>query len=145
VERGEREFSVPVPPSACFDVVADFESYPEWQSAIVECRVLERDADGRGSLIETIVDAKVRKVRYVLRYAYEPPHRVSWSFVEGDPKDVSGEFVFEDDGSGGTAGVYRQAIDPGGLTRFVPGPVKKGLLELLLDRPVNDLSERVAP
>ena len=144
MERGERRFDVAASPAACFEAVLDFESYPQWQSAIESCVVLERDAEGRGSVIETVVDVKVRRVRYVLEYSYDPTRHVAWTFVEGDPKHVEGEFVFEDDGSGGTLGVYRQAIDPGGMTRFVPGPVKKGLLELLLDRPVTDLKERVS-
>ena len=143
LEGGERSFEVAAPPSACFEAVLDFESYPQWQGPIEACRILERDDEGRGSLVESVVDLKIRRARYVLRYEYEPVRRVAWSFVEGDPKDVVGEFVFEDDGSGGTRGVYRQAIDVGRLGLLARGPAKQGFLKLLLDDAVNDLRARV--
>ncbi len=143
LEGGSRDFAVAAPPSACFAAVLDFERYPDWQGPIESCRVLERDAEGRGTVVESHVDLRIRKVRYVLRYAYEEPRLVSWTFVEGDPKDVEGSFTFEDDGSGGTAGRYAQAIDVGPLGRLVRGPARKGLLHLLLDDAVKDLRARV--
>ena len=36
----------------------------------MECEVLERDAEGRGSRIRMKVDAKIRKVDYIVRYEY---------------------------------------------------------------------------
>ena len=30
-------------PAQCFDVILDFERYPEWSSAIQNARILERD------------------------------------------------------------------------------------------------------
>ena len=145
LEGGELSFVVAASPSDCFAAVLDFESYPSWQGPVESCHVLERDDEGRGSLVETVVDLKIRRARYVLRYEYEPVRRVAWSFVEGDPKDVRGEFVFEDDGSGGTAGVYRQAIDVGRLGMLARGPAKAGLKKLLLDEAVKDLRAHVEP
>ena len=143
LEGGELSFHADASPEECFAAVLDFESYPDWQGPIDSCTVLERDAEGRGSLVETVVDLKIRRARYVLRYEYDPPGRVSWSFVEGDPKDVEGEFVFEDDGAGGTDGVYRQALDIGRLGMLARGPAKAGLKKLLLDEAVKDLRARV--
>ena len=143
LEGGERDFIVAAPPSACFDAVLDFESYPEWQRAHVECDVLERDSAGRGLIVESIIDAKLRRIRYVLEYTYEEPREVRWTFVEGDPRDVVGAFVFEEGPDGGTLGVYRQQIDAGPLGRLARGPIKKGLLRLLLDDAVTDLRKRV--
>ena len=143
LEGGELSFHVDASPEDCFAAVLDFESYPEWQGPIESCTVLERDSEGRGSLVESVVDLRIRRARYVLRYAYEPVRRVSWTFVEGDPKDVEGEFVFEDDGAGGTLGVYRQAIDVGRLGMLARGPAKAGLKKLLLDEAVKDLRARV--
>lgn len=143
LEGGELEFHAAASPEECFAAVLDFESYPSWQGPIVSCEVLERDDEGRGSLVESVVDLKIRRARYVLRYEYEPVRRVSWSLVEGDPKDVIGSFVFEDDGAGGTDGVYRQALDVGRLGMLARGPAKAGLKKLLLDEAVKDLRARV--
>lgn len=143
LEGGELSFVTAASPSDCFAAVLDFESYPSWQGPIESCTVLERDDAGRGSLVESVVDLKIRRARYVLRYEYDEPRLVRWTFVDGDPKDVAGEFVFEDDGTGGTRGVYRQAIDVGRLGMLARGPAKAGLKKLLLDEAVKDLRARV--
>ena len=54
-------------PQACFDALTDFEHLPEWQGAVRQVRVLERDERGRGTVSEFEVDARVRRVRYRLR------------------------------------------------------------------------------
>ena len=125
---------------ACFDAIADFETYPEWQSAVLECEVRERDGEGRGTLVAFLIDAKVRKVRYVLRYHYDPPGRIWWDYVEGDVKHVEGEYLFEAAGDGRCRATYRLDIDPG---RFLPGPVKKVLSGQVMKGSVEDLKRRV--
>ena len=142
VERAERSIEIGGPPAACFDAVLDFESYPQWQSAVVSCAVRERDAEGRGSIVETVVDAKIKRLRYVLAYTYDPPHRVSWTLVEGDPKSVDGEYVFEPSGHG-TLAVYRLAVDIGRAGMMVPGEMKRKATEHLMRSSVQELKARV--
>ena len=60
--------------------------------------VLDRDGDGRGKEVAFEIDAKVKTVSYTLDYSYEEPHLITWRYVEGDVRDVDGEFVFEDRG-----------------------------------------------
>ena len=92
-------------------------------------------------VVEFQIDAKVKKVRYVLRYHWEDaPTRVWWEFVEGDVKDVSGEYRFEDLGDATTRITYALALDPGG---FVPGPVKKVLVDNVMKGSVADFKRRV--
>jgi ribosome-associated toxin RatA of RatAB toxin-antitoxin module len=142
VERGERTVRIAAPARACFEALIDFESYPAWQDSVKETRVLERDPEGRGSLVETVVDARVKTVRYVLRYAYEPFTRISWDYVEGDVRSVEGDYrLAEHDGV--TDVTYRLAVDVGGLGRFVPGEVKRRAAEHLMRSAVEDLKARV--
>ena len=89
--RVEHSELIAADPQACFDAITDFDTYPQWQSAVRECRVLSRDGQ-KGTLVETVIDAKVRKVRYVLRYHAEPPHRLWWDYVEGDVKSIAGGY-----------------------------------------------------
>lgn len=124
-------------PAECLAALLDFDSYPDWQSAVRSCAVLE---DGSDPVVEFRVDAKVRTIRYVLRYHPEPPSRLWWEYVEGDARSVSGEYVLEDLGDGTTRATYRLAIDPG---RFVPGPVKKALTEGVMRASVRELKARV--
>ncbi len=142
VEHAERSIEVDAPVTACFDAVLDFESYPEWQSAVVDCRVRERDAEGRGSVVETVIDAKLRRVRYVLAYTYDPPGGISWELVEGDPKSIDGEYVFAPSG-GGTLVTYRLAVDVGRFGALLPGDVKRKATEHLMRSSVEELKTRV--
>ena len=122
---------------ACLAALLDFASYPDWQSAVRSADVLEPGSD---PVVEFRVDAKVRTIRYVLRYHPEPPGRLWWEYVEGDARSIAGEYALEDLGGGTTRAVYRLEIDPG---RFVPGPLKKALTEGVMRASVRELKTRV--
>ena len=64
-------------PAVCFDEITDYETFPEWQSAVKEVDVLTTNADGIGRDVRFTIDAKVREVSYTLRYEYEQPHLVT--------------------------------------------------------------------
>ena len=142
VDRAERTLEIGGPPTACFDAVVDFESYPAWQSLVQESLVLERDDEGRGTVVETLVEAKIRTFRYVLRYSYEQPTRVMWDLVEGDVRSVEGEYVFEPSG-GKTIATYRLAVDLGRFGRMVPGEMKRKATEHLMGTTITELKDRV--
>jgi hypothetical protein len=123
--------------AACLDALLDFATYPDWQSAVKDAEVLERGSD---PVVEFRIDAKLKTVRYVLRYHPEPPGRLWWEYVEGDVRSVSGSYDLEDLGDGTTRATYRLEIDPG---RFVPGPIKKALTEGVMRTSVRELKARV--
>ncbi len=54
---------------------------------------LERDAEGRPSLVETENDIKIRRMKSRVRIRYEGPERLSWTQEKGDMKSV--EAVWE--------------------------------------------------
>lgn len=139
-KRAHFSLLIEAPPQACFDAILDYESFPDWQSAVKDVEVLNRDGDGRGRDVRFTIDAKVRTVNYTLRYAYESPHLVTWEFLDGDVKDVDGEFVFEDQRDGTTLATYSLALDPG---VWLPGPVSKVLTDQVMKRSVEDLKRRV--
>ena len=142
IDRAERTLEIGGPPTACFDAVVDFESYPAWQSLVKECLVHERDDEGRGTVVETLVEAKIRTFRYVLRYSYEEPTRVMWELVEGDVRSIEGEYVFEPSG-GKTIATYRLAVDLGRFGRMVPGDMKRKATEHLMSTTITELKDRV--
>src|SRR4029078_7092509 len=59
-----RSTEIAAAPQRCYDALADFERLPEWQGAVRSAEVLERDAQGRGTVVAYEVDAKVKRVRY---------------------------------------------------------------------------------
>jgi ribosome-associated toxin RatA of RatAB toxin-antitoxin module len=140
VSRATHSVQIAAPAEACFDAVLDFESYPSWQRAMKSVRVLERDGDGRPSLVEFRVDAKLREVRYVLRHHLDRPRRITWDYVEGEAKDVDGEYRFEASGNGATRVTYEIDVDVG---MFVPGKVKKTLAEQAVRSSLEALKHRL--
>ncbi len=69
-----------------FDLVVDYERYPEFVPGIRACRV--RSANGEKH-VEYELDLGVKRIRYVLRMAEKRPTSVSWSLVSGDMMKVS--------------------------------------------------------
>lgn len=139
-KRAEHSLLIEASPVVCFEAITDYETFPDWQAAVKDVEVLSRDDDGRGRDVRFDIDAKVRHVSYTLRYSYEPPHLITWDYVDGDVKSVDGEFVFEDQRDGTTLATYSLAIDPG---VWLPGPVKKVLTDQVMKRSVEDLKRRV--
>ena len=139
-KRAEHSLVIEATPDVCFEAIIDYETFPEWQAAVKQVEVLSHDDEGRGRDVLFHIDAKVREVTYTLRYSYEPPHLITWDYVDGDVKSVDGEFVFEDQRDGTTLATYSLAIDPG---VWLPGPVKKVLTDQVMKRSVEDLKRRV--
>ena len=136
----ERQIVVKGIPQRCFDVLVDFESYPSWQSAVTACNVLSRDREGRGRRVSLQIDARAKPISYTVDYSYEPPHLISWDFVEGEVDDVDGEFVLEDRGDGTTLATCGLRIDAG---QRLPGRAASALSEHVVGRSVEDLKARV--
>jgi ribosome-associated toxin RatA of RatAB toxin-antitoxin module len=136
----EQSVEIEGTPADCFAAITDYETFPDWQSAVKDVEVLERDGEGRGSLVDYTIDAKLRDIHYRLRYRYDEPRGITWDYVEGDVKSIDGEYEFEELGAGRTRATYRLAIDPG---MFVPGPVRKVLVDQVMRGSVQDLKARV--
>lgn len=140
VQKAERVQDIEASREACFAVLLDFDAYPEWQPALKTAAVLERDAEGRGSLVEFAADAVVKQVSYTVRYHYTVPERMWWDLVEGTVKSGDGEFVLEAlDGPGRTRATYRLESD---LGFYVPGPLLRKGTEKLMDGVIAGLKRR---
>jgi uncharacterized membrane protein len=139
-KRAEQQIVIEGPPQACFDALTDYDTFAEWQEAVKSCQVISRDSHGRGKEVELEVDAKVKSINYRLEYHYEEPHLITWDYLDGDVKEIEGEYVFEDRGDGTTLATYTLHIDPG---VWVPGKIAKMLNEHVMKRSMEDLKRRV--
>ena len=139
-KRAERQVVVQGTPQQCFDALLDFESYPDWQKAVKDCEVLTRDPSGRGKEVHFEIDAMVRRISYTLDYSYEEPHLITWDFLEGDVRDIDGEFVLEDQGDGTTLATYGLRLEAG---VWMPGKIQSLLSDQVMQRSVEDLKTRV--
>lgn len=138
-DRAEHVTEIEAPIETVFEAITDYESLPEWMAFIKECFVHERDSNGMGSLVEFVVDLKVKKVGYTLRYSYDAPHTVAWDYVEGDVKSIDGGYTFEELDDGLTKAHYALEVDTG---FYVPGPIKRTLSGQAMRDSLNQLKER---
>ncbi len=142
---GEASILVPAPIDEVYALLADVESAPEWQSGLKEMRVLDRDAEGRPQQCETLSDAKVRTIKTVLRFRYEPGVAVRWEQIKGDLKALAGAWELRDLGDAGTHVTYRLDVDPGRvLGLLVRGPVEDRMREIMVDARPGELAARLA-
>jgi Polyketide cyclase / dehydrase and lipid transport len=133
----EHTIEIGAPIDTCFAAIIDYETFPQWQSAVVDTEVLDWDAEGRGKRVRLVVDAKVRKVDYTLDYRYDQPTRIEWDFVEGNGiNDADGHYLFEDLGEGRTRATYMFGLEVG---IPLPGPVARRAHKSTLKASVEDL------
>jgi hypothetical protein len=124
--------------------VEDVLSAPEWQGGLVAVTPLERDGQGRPTLVESESDIKVRHVKAKVRFSYEPPTKLSWTQVKGDLKSVDGSWTLEDLGDGRTRATYALDADPGRvLGMVIRGPVEAAARAALVNSRPGELKKRV--
>jgi ribosome-associated toxin RatA of RatAB toxin-antitoxin module len=131
-----RSAEIAATPQACFDALTDFERLPDWQGAVRDVEVLERDAQGRGTVVEYVVDARLRTVRYRLRQIYDEPRRLASEYLGGDFRDFGGEWRLRDAAGGHTHVELDLRIDPG---RFVPRPLRNAIADAVMRSALRDL------
>jgi ribosome-associated toxin RatA of RatAB toxin-antitoxin module len=103
--------------------------------------VEERDNEGRGSLVEVYVDAKIKKIRYTTRYWYKlDDGQLGFDLVDGDLKECTGRYTFEPQDDGSTKVSIDITTEVG---FFVPGPMKKLIRDQSLKNSMRDLKKRV--
>jgi len=124
---------------ACIAAIADFDSYPSWQSAVKKVTVHSTDAKGRGKRVEFEIDLKLRAIHYSLDYDFSREGEVSWTYAGGDIEDVSGSYTFEPRG-GGVEAVYELELE---LGFPVPGIIRKKIQREAMKRSVLELKQRV--
>ncbi len=102
-----REVIVGAPVERFYDLVVDYERYPEFVPGMRSVRVRKSGSDKH---VEYELDLGIRRIKYVLRHEEERPRRVAWSLVSGDMMKVSnGSWVLAPDGAK-TRAVYSVEI-----------------------------------
>jgi uncharacterized membrane protein len=141
--RGERTVEIDAPIERCYEIAADIEGAPEWQGSLQDVDVIERDGERRPELVETKSDAKVKSVRSLLRFSYDPPTGIRWVQEKGDTKSVEGWWKFEDLGGDRTRATYGLASDPGRvLGMLLRGPAEAKVRDFLLGGAAEGLKRK---
>lgn len=131
---GDRTVEIDAPLDRVFAIAADIDGAPEWQGSLQRVDVVERDAEGRATLVDCENDAKVRTVKSRLRFDYaSAPTGMRWTQEKGETKSLEGSWRFEDLGGDRTRATYALAVDPGRvLGMLMRGPVVDRVRDALL-------------
>ena len=141
---GSASVAIDAPLDEVWAVLQDVLAAPEWQGGLEEVIALERDADGRPTLVDTESDIKVRRVRSRDRICYDAPTRLSWTQEEGDLKSIEAVWELEDLGNGRTRVSYRLDADPGRmLGLIIRGPVQAATRAIFVNGRPGELKRRV--
>lgn len=141
---GASSAEIAAPVAVCFQWVCDTPRTPDWHQAIAAVEVLERDGDGRTSLVKARIDAVVVQVELNLRLTYEEQRVLHMRRESGDLKHLTATWVFEDLGDGRTQAGFRTEFDPGRvLSLLARGPVLSRLEALLARQPPEGLRQAV--
>ena len=143
VIKGDRSVEIAAPIERCYEIAADVENATEWQGSLKDVEVLERDDQRRPVLVETESDAKVKTVKAILRFSYDPPTDIRWDQEKGDTKSLIGWWKFEDLGDGRTRATYGLEADPGRmLGMLLRGPAEAKVRDFLLGGAAEGLKEK---
>jgi len=141
---GSASAEIDAPIEVVWALVEDVLAAPDWQGGLVAIRPLERDAEGRPTLVESESDVKVRRVKTQVRFSYEPPTRLSWRQEKGDLKSVEGSWTLDDLGGGRTRATYALDSDPGRvLGMLLRGPGEAAVMAMLVNARPGELKAQV--
>jgi hypothetical protein len=145
-DRTESQITIDAAPADVLDVIADFDSYPEWTGAVKRTEVEQEYDDGWPRQVRFVLDAGVIRDTYSLAYDWEVDAdgtgTVSWSLVEAEQllRGLDGSYELVATDGGGTEVTYRLTVDvriP--MLGLLKRKAEKGIIETAL----GELKKRV--
>lgn len=139
---GSSSADIDAPMQRCYALVTDPDATAQWQASVKRTEVLERDGQGRATLVRTHIDAIVRELSVDLRFSFAEPNELRWKREGGDLSDVQGAWRFDDLGDGRTHATYTLELDPGRMLGMLArGPVGDQLQKHLTRQPPEGLKQ----
>jgi coenzyme Q-binding protein COQ10 len=124
--QATRSVTVNVPPEKLFDVIADYEKYPEFLPEVKKVKI----DGGQGSIKEVTytVDIKAKVINYTLKHTADRPNKLAWTMIKGKMmKGNDGTWVLKPGAQPGTTeATYNIDLK---LSSLVPGFIEKALAE----------------
>ena len=140
-DAARQEDTIAATAEELWSVLVDFERYPTWARDLKQVEVVERDAEGRGVLVQFRAAAMGRSTTYVLRYDYtDAPRRLPWVLEQGDiMRKLDGEYRLEAAGPD-THVVYELEVE---LIIPLPGFVKRRAEHKIMHTALDELRAHV--
>ena len=127
-------------PADVMEVIADFESYPQWAKGVTSARVLSRYDDGRAREVAFVLDAPPIRDEYTLAYEWTGDEQVAWTLVKASMlRSMEGAYRLRPSG-GATEVSYQLTVD---LTIPMIGMIKRKGEKVIIDTALKGLKRRV--
>lgn len=144
-ERTESSIDIAAKPGEVLDVIADFQSYPQWATEVKKVTVLTEEGDGWADQVEFTLDAGAIKDTYVLDYDWDVKKNgtgvVSWSLVQATVlKAMNGSYTLTTGGKDQTTVTYRLVVD---VKIPILGMLKRKAEKVIIDTALKELKKRV--
>jgi ribosome-associated toxin RatA of RatAB toxin-antitoxin module len=144
-DRTESSIDIAATPGEVLDVIADFDSYPEWATEVKKVHVLTEEGDGWADQVQFTLDAGAIKDTYVLDYEWDVHQDgtgvVSWTLVEATVlKAMNGSYTLAARGADGATVTYRLAVD---VKVPMLGMLKRKAEKVIIDTALKELKKRV--
>ncbi len=122
-----------------YNVIVDYNSYPDFVDGVSSINVLEQTESG--ARVEYGLNL-IKKFKYILSLSHQKPTSVSWEFESGDLfKKNNGSWELVDLGNGQTEVTYSLDVDVKG---FVPKSIISKLTDSSLPAMMKSYRERAA-
>lgn len=132
------EIEIHAPIKKVFDVITDYESYPEFLSDCKDVAVAKKTKTGAEVHFEVSV---IKKIKYTLNMKFKAPKKVTWSLVKGDfMKSNDGSWELEEVKKGVTKAIYSIEMNFGAL---VPSKITKALVSTNLPSMLRSFKEHI--
>lgn len=129
---------IKAPIKKVFEVLSDFESYPEFLSGSKKVNILKKSA--KKMQVEFQMDV-IKTISYTLDVELKSPTEITWTLVKGDfMKSNTGAWKLTEKKKGVTEAVYEIEI---GFGMLVPKSVASMLVEKNLPGMMKEFKERV--
>jgi coenzyme Q-binding protein COQ10 len=132
-----RSIEINAPADVFYDVIADYEKYPEFLSDMETVRVLSQD--GPNAQVEFTLNL-IKRVSYVLDLRGDPPHGVRWTLARAKMfKHNTGSWEIEELGARRVRATYSIDI---GLVMLVPKGISNRLVGKSLPATLESFKRR---
>lgn len=129
-------FNVPI--EKVYEVLTDYEKYPDYVAGTDGVEVIESDESG--ALVKFSINV-IKEFTYTLKMSHVRPNKISWEFYEGDLfKKNNGYWELVDNGDGTTEATYELDLD---FKLMVPKMILKKLVNNNLPAMMESYRERM--
>ena len=140
-EQTEGHIRIGAPPAKIMDVIADFDSYPQWTGSVRQVEVVSTLPDGRPAQVRYLLDAGAIKDEYTLAYDWVSGTELRWHLVQGKIlRALDGVYLLEPDDDGQTSVSYRLRVE---VSIPMIGMLRRKAEKVIVDTALKELKKRV--